>query len=191
MSTEPLTATPPIGARLRRARIARGLTLQGVAQDAGLTKGHLSQIERDIASPSIAALVRICSILELDIGSLFAPATTSLVRADARPAIALGGVGVREFQLAPAARGLRVTLTIVEPGGGSGDEPYGYDGEAEFLFVLAGSLEIVVEDELMVLEPGDSLTFGARDPRTWRNPSSSELVQALWIWTPPSGGSGS
>ena len=45
--------------------------------------------------------------------------------------------------------------------------------------------------QLMVLEPGDALTFGARDPRTWRNPSSSELVQALWIWTPPSGGSGS
>ena len=182
MLIEPVT--PAIGSRLRRARLARGSTLQAVAEEAGLTKGHLSQIERDIASPSIAALVRICSILDLDIGALFAPATTSLVRADERPGISLGGVGVREFQLAPAARGLRVTLTVIEPGGGSGDEPYGYDGEAEFLLVLAGSLEITVDGESFVLEQGDALTFGARDPRTWRNPSASEPAQALWVWTP-------
>ena len=183
MIDEP-TGAPPIGARLRRARLLRNATLQSVAEEAGLTKGHLSQIERDIASPSIAALVRICDILDLDLGSLFATSTTSLVRGDERPAISLGGVGLREYQLAPAARGLRVTLTDVDPGGGSGDEPYGYEGETEFLLVLAGRLEITIDGDEFLLETGDALTFGARDQRTWRNPDAHQHTQALWVWTP-------
>ncbi|HKO33607.1 MAG TPA: helix-turn-helix transcriptional regulator, partial [Candidatus Limnocylindria bacterium] len=48
-----------IGRSLRDARRRRGLTLKAVAQEAGVTESFLSQVERDIASPSIATLRRI------------------------------------------------------------------------------------------------------------------------------------
>ena len=53
----------PIGRSLREARRRRGLTLKAVAEEAGVTESFLSQVERDIASPSIATLRRIAVAL--------------------------------------------------------------------------------------------------------------------------------
>jgi DNA-binding XRE family transcriptional regulator len=52
-----------IGARLRAARQARGLTLDKVAAATGVTKGFLSRLERDDVSPSVASLVAVCDVL--------------------------------------------------------------------------------------------------------------------------------
>ena len=52
-------AEPMIGASLRHVRRRQGLTLRQVAESAGVTESFLSQVERDIASPSIATLRRI------------------------------------------------------------------------------------------------------------------------------------
>ncbi|MGB3337961.1 MAG: helix-turn-helix transcriptional regulator, partial [Devosia sp.] len=68
------TRTPPaapdrarptvlIGTKLRTARKTRGLTLDQVAQAAGLTKGFVSRLERDDVSPSVASLVTVCEVL--------------------------------------------------------------------------------------------------------------------------------
>ena len=54
-----------IGAKLRAARKMRSLTLDQVAQAAGLTKGFVSRLERDDVSPSVASLVSVCDILGL------------------------------------------------------------------------------------------------------------------------------
>ncbi|HWD73625.1 MAG TPA: helix-turn-helix transcriptional regulator [Solirubrobacteraceae bacterium] len=48
-----------LGARLRHAREAGGLSLEEVAQRSGVIKSLLSRVERDITSPSIASLVGI------------------------------------------------------------------------------------------------------------------------------------
>ena len=57
-----------IGRSLRDVRLRRGLTLRAVAHDAGVTESFLSQVERDIASPSIATLRRIAVALGTTIG---------------------------------------------------------------------------------------------------------------------------
>ncbi len=59
-----------IGARLRAARQTAGLTLAAVAEEAGLTKGFLSRLERDDVSPSVASLVTVCGILGIGVGQL-------------------------------------------------------------------------------------------------------------------------
>ena len=69
-----------IGARLRAARQSAGLTLAAVADQAGLTKGFLSRLERDEVSPSVASLVTVCGVLGIGVGSLFQAPETSLVR---------------------------------------------------------------------------------------------------------------
>src|SRR4051794_32037269 len=84
----------PIGARLRTARQAAGLTLAAVAEQAGLTKGFLSRLERDEVSPSVASLVTVCGILGIGVGSLFEAPQTSLVRAGEAPPINFGGQGL-------------------------------------------------------------------------------------------------
>src|SRR4051812_26641636 len=132
-----------IGPRLRAARLSRGMSLANLAAGAGLTKGFLSQVERDLVSPSVGSLLRVCEALGVGVGELFEPASGPLVRAADRPAIAFGGDGVDEFQLTPAGeRRLQVIQSDIAPGGGSGDDAYGLGSEAEFVHVLAGAPRI-------------------------------------------------
>ena len=45
-----------IGEKLRLLRIRRGLTQEDMADRCELSKGFISQVERNLASPSIATL---------------------------------------------------------------------------------------------------------------------------------------
>ncbi len=174
-----------IGSRLRAARRQLGLSLEEVADATQLTKGFLSQLERDQTSPSVASLVRICAVLRLRVGELFDPAQTNLVRASDRPRINFGGENVTEFLLSPDTESrIQVIEAVVGPGGSGGDELYTLPAEAEFAHVKRGKLEITVSGETYRLGPGDSMTFSPKDPHSWRNPSSKADAIVLWVMTP-------
>jgi transcriptional regulator with XRE-family HTH domain len=176
---------PRIGAQLREARRRKGLTIEQLAQATGLTKGFLSQVERDLVSPSVGSLLRVCDSLGVGVGELFEPAAGPLVRAADRPPIAFGGAGVDEFQLTPAGeRRLQVIQSDIAPGGGSGDDAYGLGSEAEFVHVLAGTLDIEVAGEAYRLAAGDSLTFDAGAARRWENASPVRPARVLWVLVP-------
>jgi transcriptional regulator with XRE-family HTH domain len=175
-----------IGARLRQARQQRGLTISALAERTNLTKGFLSQVERDLASLSVASLVRICDVLDINVGTLFDKPITNHVPKERRPRINFGGVGVEEYQLSPSSESrVQVIEQIVKPGGGSGEEEYSLRGETEFVHLLKGRLEVAVGDEPILLKAGDSLTFSASDAHTWRNPSQRQEAHAIWVFAPP------
>jgi transcriptional regulator with XRE-family HTH domain len=173
-----------IGRQIRNARRQRGMTIEQMAQATGLTKGFLSQVERDLAQTSVASLVRICNVLDIRIGTLFESSQPNFVPRSVRARVEFGGHGVEEFLLTPTAETrLQVIEQTIEPGGGSGDEEYTLESEAEFVHVLAGQLEVIVQGTPFLLEPGDSLTFSPRDEHTWRNPGD-EQTHALWVFAP-------
>jgi transcriptional regulator with XRE-family HTH domain len=174
-----------IGARLRAARQAAGLTLAAVAEEAGLTKGFLSRLERDEVSPSVASLVTVCGVLGIGVGQLFQAPETSLVRAGDAPPINFGGQGLREYLLtAGSQRQLQVIRSVVEPGGGGGPELYALDCEAEFVYVVAGELRLVLPGDTVDLAVGDAFTMPGATPHTWVNPSEDTAAEVLWVLSP-------
>jgi transcriptional regulator with XRE-family HTH domain len=174
-----------IGARLRAARQAAGLTLAAVAMEAGLTKGFLSRLERDEVSPSVASLVSVCSILGIGVGQLFEAPETSLVRGDEAPPINFGGRGLREYLLtAGSQRQLQVIRSLVEPGGGSGPELYSLACEAEFVYLVAGELRLMLPGDPVHLTAGDAFTMPGATPHTWLNPSTDTVAEVLWVLSP-------
>ncbi len=176
---------PHIGTRLREARLRRRLTLAQLADETDLTKGFLSLVERDLTSPSVGTLLRICRFLEIPVGDLFSTTQGPLVRAAERARVEFGGEGVDELQLTPAGEGrLLVLQSDIAPGGGSGEEPYGLAGGAEFVHVLAGELELDVGTASHRLATGDSLTFDAGTPHRWVNPSRVVPARVLWVVAP-------
>jgi transcriptional regulator with XRE-family HTH domain len=177
--------TPPIGPRLREARRARKLSLAGLAERSGLTKGFLSQVERDLTSPSVGTLLRLCRALDLPVGHLFDGAHTPLVRAGERTPIAFGGSGVSEFRLTPAEESrVMLLLSEIAPGGGSGDDPYSLGSDAEVAHVIEGTLHIEVDGTHFQLATGDTLTFDASAPHRWHNPSAALPTRVLWFLAP-------
>lgn len=174
-----------IGARIRAARLAGGLTLEKVAAAAGLTKGFISRLERDEVSPSVASLVAVCAAIGLRVGELFEPPQTAVVRAGEAPKINFGGRRVKEYLLTPGTQQhLEVIHSRIDPGGTGGTQPYTLDCDAEFVYVIAGELEVQLTDHVIRLAAGDCLTFPGREPHTWRNASKSAPCEVLWVLAP-------
>jgi len=177
-----------LGTRIRSLRQARHLTLRDVAQRAGVTESFLSQVERDVASPSIATVHRIARALDLSIAQLFAPDvdTGRVVRKEARRRIVYQGLkSVDEFLTANTAGRLQVILSTIEPGGGTGAEPYTHDSDEEVVVILAGVLDLWVGDEHYVLREGDAITYPSRLPH-WNANHGTEPASVLFCLTPPS-----
>jgi transcriptional regulator with XRE-family HTH domain len=178
--------TTGLGSLLRATREAQRATLAQVAEAAGLTKGFLSKVERDVATPSVASLLRLCDALGTSIGELFegGPAR-ALVRADAYPSIRFGGVAMQESLLTPPReRRLQVIHSVIQPGGGSGEESYAIPADVEFVLVIAGELRLKVDDDVHHLGTGDALTFSPRTRHTFVNPSPDDDTVVVWVLTP-------
>ena len=177
-----------LGPRIRSLRQARRVTLRELAERAGVTESFLSQVEREVTSPSIASVQRIARALDLGIAELFIdePPLGRVVRRADRRRIAYNGFNaVDEFLTAGRDGRLQVILTTLEPGGGTGDEAYTHESDEEVVIILEGSLELWVGEEHHFLSVGDSITYSSRQPHRNRNPGPSRAV-VLFCATPPS-----
>jgi len=174
-----------IGARLRAARTARRMTIETVAEAAGLTKGFLSRLERDAASPSVASLVAVCDVIGLPVGALFDPPDTAVVRAGEGRPISFGAHATEETLLTPGTQQqVEVIPSVLEGGGHGGDGLYTLHCDTEVAHVLRGRLQLVLETETVELGAGDTMTFPGRTPHTWRNASATEPCEVLWVMSP-------
>ena len=190
MAASPRAAVPEfdLGSRLRWLRRSQKLTLRELAERAGVTESFLSQVERGVASPSVASLQRIAHGLDLSIAQLFAGGSTAgrLVRvADRRKVEYRGLHAIDEFVTPPTATRLQVILSTIEPGGGTGDEPYTHDSDEEVVLVLEGELDLWVADEHYHLDAGDAITYSSRLPHRNEN-RGSVAARVVFSLTPPS-----
>ncbi len=177
-----------LGPRIRSLRQARQVTLRELAERAGVTESFLSQVEREVTSPSIASVQRIARALDLGIAELFVNGTPigRVVRKSERRRIAYPGLNaVDEFLTNGRAGRLEVILSTIEPGGGTGEEAYVHESDEEVVIVLEGRLELWVGDEFHLLDNGDAITYSSRQPHRNRNPGPGQAV-ILFCATPPS-----
>ncbi|MFG2555493.1 helix-turn-helix domain-containing protein [Streptomyces sp. NPDC048581] len=81
----PPAAVPPVGARIRQARLERGTSLRALAREIGMSASLVSQIENGKSQPSVSTLYAITTALGISVESLFdagesaavSPATTA------------------------------------------------------------------------------------------------------------------
>src|SRR4029453_2809729 len=185
MPVSPTNNEVRIGAKLRAARQAHGLTLDQLALAAGLAKGFLSRVERDETSPSVASLITLCEVMSVDIGSLLTASDATLVRRDTAPAINLGGSGVSERLMTPRRESrLQFVHTTAEPGATGGKDFYTINCQLEVLYVVKGAVEMLFPDRPQKLVAGAALTFAGNEPHTWVNPSASRTAELIWVMLP-------
>lgn len=167
------------------------MRLRELAALAGCSESMLSKVENDRVVPSLSVLHRVTEVLDLTIGELFSrthDVGRIVYRVGERPVVAIdplrSGSGILMERLIPHApeHMLQGSIHIVEPGGGS-DGMITHDGE-EVGYVIEGTLELTVGDEVFALETGDSFVFRSETPHGYRN-AGPVRARVIFINTPP------
>lgn len=178
-----------LGTRIRGLRKRRGLTLSELARQSELTAGYISQLERNLAYPSIPALFNIARSLGVTIQWFFASETQTapedqgyVVRKKQRLQVNYEN-GIIDQLLTPQPTQQLEFLHSRFPPGTYSKESYSHEGE-EAGYVLSGSFELWVGERYFQLSEGDSFSFSSQEPHKYGNPGEEDAV-VLWVITPP------
>lgn len=177
---EPVTIVP-LGQRLRERRQQLRLTLQAVADRAGLSVGFISQIERGITTPSLSSLVAVSRVLGVEVSQFLAQpgGDKPLTRHDQRPVYAISANSLSYERISSSFPGNVLRSVIIHEPPGHRGEPIAHEGE-EMMFVLEGAITVEVDGEVTILEAGDSIHFpSTKTHSTWNH----STVPATILWT--------
>ena len=175
-----------IGVKIKQLRLQRGLTQEELAARTDLTKGFISQLERDLTSPSIATLMDILAALGTDVANFFREAQDEPVVYSADDMFVKqenDGYTIR-WLVTNAQKNALEPILVTIPAGVSGAEDDPHEGE-EFGYVLNGSVNLVVGSNKYRVKKGGSFYFRPTRVHYLVNTGRSEAL-VLWISTPPS-----
>ena len=176
-----------IGEKLRKLRLRRELTQEEMADRCELSKGFISQVERDLASPSIATLTDMLECLGSNLKEFFSETD------DEKTVFAQGDMFVKEDEetlrgsitwLVPSAQKNDMEPILVELGeGGKTQEMPPHEGE-EFGYVLQGTVTLRLDGKSQKVKTGESFCIHPGAAHLIEN-NGKRKAQFLWVSTPP------
>lgn len=175
-----------IGLKIKRLRLALNLTQEELADRTELSKSFISQVERDLTSPSIATLIDILQALGTDLKEFFGDATDSQIvfhDADYFEKYDEELKNKTEWIIPNAQKNqmepIRVTL---QPGGRTYlDDPH--EGE-EFGYVLSGQITIHLGQQSYKAKRGETFYFKSSS-RHYIEAAGKAGASIIWVSTPP------
>ncbi len=170
------------GARLRRMRAARGLSVSELASMSGLGKGTLSELETGRRNPTLRTLFALTTALEVPLSAALPPGEAS--SRETPPAIAgeaIDATLVDRFSDVTVVTELY--RTTIAAGGRQESAPHA-PGVTEHWIVYAGSLELGPSDAPMRLGPGDSTTFDGDAPHFYAADPGEDVAATLVVRYP-------
>lgn len=174
-----------IGKKIKALRIQKGLTQEELADRAELTKGFISQVERDLTSPSIATLIDILQCLGTDLKTFFNDSEDKQVVFSSADFFEKRDSELKntvEWIIPNAQKNLMEPILLTIEAGGSTYPDNPHEGE-EFGYVLKGSIEIHIGNQLYTAKKGESFYF---TPSHKHYITSGGGAKLLWVSTPPS-----
>jgi transcriptional regulator with XRE-family HTH domain len=175
-----------LGRRIKTLRQKRKLTLAEISELANLSASHLSQVERDKATPSLTTLNSIAQALGVSLRDLFESEADQvyLTRASDGAEDGAETLPLVSARLTAPQGGwkLEVDRLTIRPG-----TPYmefePQRGEV-MGFVLEGTLKLVIDGEEFQLGAGDSIHYDANRPYQLSCAADSPCT-VIWCHSPP------
>lgn len=190
------------GRRIREMRKRRGLTLKEVAEATGYTIGHISQIERDLKSPSLVALRKIAACLNcsevwliMDDSELSAKSSEEgkkskesyLMRKENRIPIKIPEIDVSYSIFTPSklpnAQEAQMTGLIVrlKPNTWVTEKMISHGNYDESLLLLKGELELRIDNSTYMIYEGDSFYIPKNCLHNYLNTSNEEATIIVYF----------
>lgn len=181
-----------LGGNVKGLRLKRGLTQSALAKGINATASYISQVERNLISPSIDSLVLLSRELQAEPGYFFSGTGANshrfISRKGQRQPVGLTNVErdsakCQSLVASTDNRRMQPMLVTIEPDGELPGLPFDHRGD-EFVLILRGELEVDIDAETHTLREGDSTYLDSAMPTAWRNLGEMP-VQAVWVLSPP------
>ena len=163
-----------VGERIKTLREKKGLSLKEMADLTGLSTALLSQMENHLISPSLGTLVRLARAFDAKVGDFLGETEGepfTLVRKDERRTVSrfaskdgvAYGYSYESLGFDKKDRHMEPFIVTLEPTTLKSSKTSVHDGE-EFIFVLEGTMEVILGDHTDILHPGDSIYYDSNIP---------------------------
>lgn len=170
-----------VGPRLRALRKQRGITLDQLAEDTGISVSTLSRLESGQRRPTLELLLPLARTHHVPLDELVGAPASGDPRIYPRP---LQRGGRTWLPLTRNPGGPAVFKQIIPP---SPDPPPDLDPRTheghEWLYVISGQLRLVLGDKDFVLTAGEAAEFDTRIPHALAN-AGRKPVELLNIFGP-------
>ena len=181
-----------LGGKVKTLRLKRRLTQSELAQKINATASYISQLERNLISPSIDSLILLSNELQVEPGYFFSIDKTDfdngISRKSQQHPVTLSNIeweSVKCYLLSKTGvnRRMQPMLITIEPDSSYMGHFISHKGD-EFVYVLKGELELDIEGKNYLLREGDSVYLDSIMPTAWRN-NGEVPVLAIWMLSPP------
>lgn len=179
-----------IGEKIKAIRMEKKITAKELAERVEVTPGYISQIERDLISPSLSVLMRIADAIETPLASLLsqeAREQVTVVRKDKRTKIQFADINIEYEFVTPYSRKGDVCSQMEMIRARLGPKSWGsttvqhHNEAGECTLVLKGMLEYHTGDTVHTLTEGDSIYIPPKTYHQLYNPGDEdvELVSVI------------
>jgi transcriptional regulator with XRE-family HTH domain len=180
-----------VGERVKMAREERGLSIDDIAQRTGMDSGLINQIEKGKTAPPLGDIIKLSKALDMKMGYFISGEENqayTIVRKNDRQIISrydskkTKHYGYEYISLAPHKkdRHMEPFLVTLSPSL-TEEERSTHDGQ-EFIYILKGSVEIRLGEEIHYLEPGDTIYYDSTVPHLvkCRGNEEAKIVAVLY-----------
>ena len=176
-----------IGEKIKTLRLQNSLTQEELAERSELTKGFISQVERDLTSPSIATLVNILEGLGTNLQKFFSESIDEKIVFSKEDAFETENEELKyklKWIIPNAQKNAMEPILIEIQPGGKSKEMETYEGE-EFGYVVNGSIFINMANKKYKVKKGESFYHRANLNHFIENAGKTKAI-IIWVSTPPS-----
>jgi transcriptional regulator with XRE-family HTH domain len=168
-----------VGPRLRRLRDRRGFTLAVLAERTGVSVSTLSRLEAGRRRPTLEQLLPLARAYGVTLDDLVGAPATGDPRIALRPLAGVDGSVILPLTRRPG--GIQAyKFVLTRKGASRKPDPRVHEGY-EWVYVLNGSLRLVLGDQDLVLSAGEVAEFDTRTPH-WLATATDEPVEFLSLF---------
>ncbi|MBQ6661817.1 MAG: helix-turn-helix transcriptional regulator [Lachnospiraceae bacterium] len=173
-----------IGHRLKQMRIRQSLTLEELASRSELTKGFLSQVERNLTSPSIATLTDILEALGSSLAEFFSEEKQEKVVFRKSDFFVDERDDYGIHWIVPNTQKNEMEPILMEiPAQSRSFTVNPHNGE-EFGYVLDGTVALEIGGKTLTVRKGETFYLKGKDDHFLSN-RGNKAAKVLWVSTPP------
>ena len=176
--------TLKIGKKIKELRTLCNLTQEELASRTELTKGYISQLENDLAEPSVSTLYDIISALGTNMSDFFLEEKQNQIVFTQEDYFVKENSGYTIEWLVPNAQKneMEPILITIKPGEET-DLDYPHEGQ-EFGYVLEGEVLLCIDNKTHRVKKGETFYYDSSKNHYLKN-VKEKLCRIIWVSSPP------